>query len=327
MIPPPTPLAASIVVPVYNAQVFLDACLESLSTQDGEFEVIAVDDGSTDGSAALLASWAARDGRVKVLTHPGGANRGVAATRNLGLRQAGGEYIWFVDADDRVRTGAINQLLTIARDRRADVVAFNADECGGAEAPRRVYTQAKPSTDLTGEEWVRLSCQQQECPHLVWLRFYRRAYLEACGLQFREGIVHEDIAWITEGDLRAQRFVYVDTVLYEYCRNPQSITRDESDTSLMRRATSLIEVVDQLRDINRRVPMSDETRTLLSAELVGQGLQVDRLRQHLTDPAMRKRIDERISQADFWRTLWKDASRFTRKRQLAQVMWRELVGR
>ena len=118
-----------------------------------------------------------------------------------------------------------------------------------------------------------------------------------------------------------------DAVLYDYFRNPQSITRNESDASLMRRAESLIEVVDQLRELNERVPMSVETRALLSAELVGQGLQVDHLRQHLTDAAMRKRLDDRLKRTNFWRALWKDATRFTRKRQLAQVMLRESVRR
>jgi hypothetical protein len=73
--------------------------------------------------------------------------------------------------------------------------------------------------------------------------------------------------------------------------------------------------------------MSAETRGLLSAELVGQGLQVDRLRHHLADPAMRQRLDARVKDTNFWRSLWNDATRFTRKRQLAQVMLRDLLHR
>ena len=328
MTPPPNSLLVSIVVPVYNAKTYVDSFMAGLCAQDYRtIEVIAVNDGSTDSSADLLAQWAARDARVIVFSHPENANRGVAATRNLGLRHARGHYVWFVDVDDRVRPGAISHLLSIARDRSADVVAFNAEESGDGVAPRRVYQKPKPAHDLTGQAWVTLSCQQKECPHLVWLRFYRRAYLDECALRFREGIVHEDIAWITEGDLRAQRFVYTDTVLYDYLRNPQSITRDESNPSLMRRAESLFVVVEQLRDINLRVPMSDETRTLLRAELVGQGLQVDRLRQHITDTDQRARIEDRIKRTNFWRALWRDATRFTRKRQLAQVMLRDLLHR
>ena len=328
MIPSPTNPVVSIVVPVYNAVAYLDACMNSLCTQDfAAIEIIAIDDGSTDNSDKILAQWAERDARVVVLSHPQHANRGVAATRNCGLAHARGKYLWFVDADDRVRPGAISHLLALATVGNADVVAFNAEDSGLGTAPHRVYQQPKPATEMTGEAWVTLSCRQKEFPHLVWLRFYRRAYLEACGLRFHEGIVHEDIAWITEGDLRAQRLVYSDAVLYGYVRNAQSITGDESDASLLRRAEGLLVVVDQLRDINQRVPMSAEMRTLLRAELVGQGLQVDRLRQHITDADMRKRIDDGVKQKDLWRTLWKDATRLTRKRQLAQVMLREWLQR
>ena len=325
MIPTLTNPLVSIVVPVFNAKDYVDACLDSLCTQDfHNIEVIAVNDGSTDGSGNLLIQRAAHDSRVIVLTHPGNSNRGVAASRNLGLNRARGAYLWFVDADDRVLPDAVSRLFAVAQERSADVVAFNAEESGAGLRPRRIYQKPKPVNKLTGEAWFALSCQQKECPHLVWLRFYRRAYLQECRLQFREGIVHEDIAWITEGDLRASHFVYSELVLYEYLRNSQSITGNDSDASLMRRAESMFDVVDQLRDINARLSLSAETRSLLRAEWVGQGLQVDRLRQDLTNPAMRKAIDDRLKRTDFWRALWKDATRLTRKRQLAQVMLRDL---
>ena len=326
MIPPPAHPVVSIVVPVYNASAYLDTCLDSLCAQDvRDIDIVVVNDGSTDDSADQLSQWAARDSRVTVHSHPGNANCGVAATRNLGLDHARGEFLWFVDADDRVRPGAISHLLATAKAHAddVDVIAFNASESGPGIESSRVYQQPKPVDRINGEEWVALSCRQKECPHLVWLRFYRRAYLAEIGLRFREGIVHEDIAWITEGDLRAKHFVYTDAILYDYQRNAQSITGNENDASLLRRAEGLITVVEQLRDINQRVGMSAETSKLLRGELVGQGLQVDRLRQHIADTVLRKKIDDRVKGANLWRALWKDATRLTRKRQLAQVMLRE----
>ena len=328
MIPPLIPPVVSIVIPVYNAAAYLDACMESVCTQDfRSIEVVVVNDGSTDNSGDKLSAWAARDSRVVVVAHPENANRGVAASRNLGLCHMRGEYLWFVDADDRVRPGAVAHLVAIAKAQNADVVAFNAEETRAGFPRRNVYQQAKPASVVTGEEWVRLTCRQKESPHAVWLRFYRRAYLELCGLHFCEGNGHDDIPWITEGDLRAQRFVYSDTVLYDYVRNDKSITGSGSGASLLRRAEGLMVVVDVLRDINLRVQMSTETRALLRAELVGQGLQVDRLRRHIADPVLRRRLDERVKRTNFWRGLWKDATRFTRKRQLAQAMLRDLLHR
>ena len=324
MIPPPAHPVVSIVVPVYNATVYLDACLESVCAQDFQrIEIIAIDDGSTDGSGEQLAKWATRDARIRVLSHPGNANRGVAATRNLGLQHLRGEYLWFVDADDRVRPGAISHLVDIADAQRADVIAFNAEETRDGFATRSVYQQPKPAGVVRGEEWVKLSCQQKESPHAVWLRFYRCAYLESCGMSFCAGNGHDDIPWITEGDLRAERFIYVDAVLYDYVRNTQSITGSASSRSLLRRAEGMLVVIDCLRDINQRVPMSDATRKLLRADLVGQGLQIDRLRQHITDPELRKQLNDQVEHKNLWRSLWSDATRLTRKRQLAQVMLRE----
>jgi len=319
--------AVSIVVPVYNAERHLEACLGGILAQDQhDIEVVAVDDGSSDRSRDILSALAASDARLVVLRHEGGANRGVAASRNLGLRRATGEYLWFVDADDRIRPGAVSTLLALARGHRADVVAFNGEECGGGLPSLPIYRKPKPSGVVAGEAWVACGCRQKEWRHFVWLRFYRRGYLRSCGLTFREGIVHEDIAWITEGDLRAARLVYADQILYEYVRNPQSLTRGETDARLLHRAESMFEVIAQLRDINRRCPMTEQTRNLLRSELVGQGVNLDRLRRRIAEPSLRQQLTRRLRREKFWRVLWRDAVSYTRKRQLARILWRETFG-
>lgn len=90
----------SVVIPVYNAEQFLPACLDSVLHQDyPSFEILVIDDGSTDGSAALIDRYAAREPRIVALHQ---RNAGVSAARNRGLTEARGEYIAFVDADDRV---------------------------------------------------------------------------------------------------------------------------------------------------------------------------------------------------------------------------------
>lgn len=98
----------SIIVPVYNTAAYLTACVESVLDQEcSDFEVILVDDGSTDGSADLCDAFAARDARVRVIHQ---ANRGVSSARNKGLDCALGEYLWFCDSDDVVLPGALRAL-------------------------------------------------------------------------------------------------------------------------------------------------------------------------------------------------------------------------
>ena len=92
----------SVVMPYLHAARFLDEAIQSVASQTYErWELLLVDDGSTDGSERIAASWARRQpGRIHCLRHPGGANRGISASRNLGLRSASGELVAFLDADD-----------------------------------------------------------------------------------------------------------------------------------------------------------------------------------------------------------------------------------
>ncbi|MET9871327.1 glycosyltransferase family 2 protein, partial [Streptomyces sp. NPDC006386] len=96
----------SIIVPVYKVQGFLRECLDSVLGQSyGDFEVIAVDDRSPDGSGAILDEYAARDARVRVLHLP--ENVGLGRARNAGLAEAAGDYVLFLDSDDHYTPGLL----------------------------------------------------------------------------------------------------------------------------------------------------------------------------------------------------------------------------
>ena len=89
----------SVIVPVYNVENYLDGCLESLVAQTyQDIEIVCVNDGSTDGSREKLRQWAERDGRVRVIHQ---SNAGVSAARNAGIEAATGEFVCFLDPDDR----------------------------------------------------------------------------------------------------------------------------------------------------------------------------------------------------------------------------------
>ncbi len=99
----------SLVIPVFNSEKYLPACLDSvLSQTHRDLEVICVDDGSSDGSARILADYAARDARVRVLTQE---NRGQAAARNAGAAAGEGEWVGFVDSDDTIQPDMFERLL------------------------------------------------------------------------------------------------------------------------------------------------------------------------------------------------------------------------
>ena len=114
--------AVSIIVPVYNTQEHLDQCISSISKQQfKDFELIIVDDGSTDSSAAICDQWAARDSRIHVIHQ---ANSGVSPARNAGLDAAHGIFVCFVDSDDWLDPNTLNITVGQADRRNADLVAF-----------------------------------------------------------------------------------------------------------------------------------------------------------------------------------------------------------
>ena len=109
----------SVVIPVYNTEKYLPACLDSVLNQTHrDLEVICVNDGSPDGSAAILEEYAARDPRVRVLTQE---NHGLTAAKAAGTAAASGEWIGFVDSDDTVQPNMFERLLTNGEKHSADI--------------------------------------------------------------------------------------------------------------------------------------------------------------------------------------------------------------
>ena len=113
----------SVIIPVYNTERYLSACIESILSQAYlDIELLLIDDGSTDHSGAICDEYAAKDSRVRVSHKEDG---GVSSARNLGLDQARGEYIHFVDSDDLVLQGSYQYISEVIFECSPDVICFN----------------------------------------------------------------------------------------------------------------------------------------------------------------------------------------------------------
>ncbi|MDR2885736.1 MAG: glycosyltransferase, partial [Rikenellaceae bacterium] len=125
----------SFVLPVYNVEKYLARCLDSVLAQDlapDEFEVVVVDDSSTDGSRAVAERYAAADPRIRLLVLS--PNGGVAAARNMALDHARGKYVWPVDPDDFLFPGVAGQMVRTMERQQLDMLALlcrTVDEQGG----------------------------------------------------------------------------------------------------------------------------------------------------------------------------------------------------
>ena len=174
----------TIIIPVYNKRKYLDKCFESIFSQDfGSFEVIAVDDGSTDGSGDLCDHWAAKEPRLHVLHQENG---GVTAARRHGYEHSQGRYIMFADADDAFPPGALSMMHRTITDSGADeVVGTYLDQYGNLhDSGLRGFVEPdRLIRDL-------LALRSHFC--VLWGIIFRRELLDGCLSAPREIVERED---------------------------------------------------------------------------------------------------------------------------------------
>ena len=112
-------ITISVIIPVYNAEKYLPKCLDSVVKQSGTFEIIAINDGSTDGSLEILQNYAKKHKNIKIINQE---NQGVASARNKGLAEAQSKYITFIDSDDWLEPNAFKQMIEIIKKDTPDIV-------------------------------------------------------------------------------------------------------------------------------------------------------------------------------------------------------------
>ena len=177
----------SIVVPAYNVASFIGKCLESLWTQDlpeSGYEVIVVNDGSTDDTLSVIGRFLAAHSNGRVFSQE---NKGLSEARNKGLREARGEYVWFVDSDDWIEKDCLKGICEEALG--SDILAIGAVNYTEGGEQSGVFAYSCPES-LTGDSFLRR--QRDHLNPCVPFYIYRRGFLMANGLSFYPGIYHED---------------------------------------------------------------------------------------------------------------------------------------
>ena len=201
-----------MVVPVYQVRRYLAACLDSLLTQEfGDLEIIVVDDGSTDGSAAIAARYAAQHQRIRVVRTD---NHGLGAARNHGARQAAGEYLAFADSDDVVPPYAYALLVSTLEESGSDLVV-------GSVLQWTSDGLTEPAFLRPAHRRRRLRVSLDEHPAVMhnvfaWDKVFRRAFWERERLAFPEGVRYEDQGTMLEAYLRAGVFDVVVRPVYHW---------------------------------------------------------------------------------------------------------------
>lgn len=216
----------SVIVPVYNVEAYVGACLDALLDQglgDTEYEILCVNDGSTDGSRRILEEYRRKNRQISVIHQ---ANRGLSAARNAGLRAASGAYVYFIDSDDLLERRALGDLYALAAGHDLDMLLFSY---------RRFADGTAPSLTEQTVDAERLSLFQDPMEmrrhrgvpawRTVWNYLVRRSVLEEFGLTFPEGSLFEDEEFNFWLDRCGAACGYLDQKLYHYRQREGSILR------------------------------------------------------------------------------------------------------
>ena len=212
----------SIVVPVYNAAKYLPRCLDSVLTQDySNLEIICVNDGSTDESLSVLQVYVQKDERVKVLSQ---FNQGAAAARNKGIKNATGDYISFIDADDFVAQGLYSYLVQNLQNDLVDIFMFNGvvNNKGGFFSEKNFYHPVAECQNVTCKDFYGIFFGNSG----VCNKIYKRSFIEQNKLLFLQANCFEDIEFWFKSLIAAQAVKVSFKQFYHYCMdNENSVTR------------------------------------------------------------------------------------------------------
>ena len=221
----------SVVVPIYKAENYLPQCVDSILTQTfTDFELLLVDDGSPDRCGKICDAYAAKDNRVRVFHQE---NKGPSAARNLGLAEAVGKYITFVDADDMVAETYLEKLFSAAEAVDASQAICGVIFTWGTTAiPGGHYfgNAVIEQKDILDKIIDPLAFHEDKVQHqglqYVYGRIYRKEIIDRFGLRFDESMRYAE-DWLFNIDFYryAQRVVFVEERLYEYCQRDGSLSK------------------------------------------------------------------------------------------------------
>lgn len=284
----------SAIVPVYKVERYLDICLESLINQTFEdFEVICVNDGSPDNSINILRQYAKLDKRIKIFSQK---NSGLSAARNLGLSQAEGEYITFVDSDDYLSPVAIERMYDNIFQNKSDymfsyVYQVFPDKGVYWEMPnikdftKHIKTPVFSENDLGAEFYLKFI-------YSAWAKMYRKDFIK--DFSFPKGLIFEDFPFFAQCYLNAKKISYDFEPLYFYRKSKDSLISNAGKNFL-----DIFEINKIVTDIFEKSGKMEKYRTILLVSQMETALIRTLETRGLVKKEMFKRLQDAYSKIDF----------------------------
>ncbi len=248
----------SIIIPVYNCQSWILRCLESVRNQglnDEIYEIIIVNDGSTDNTSQVLEEWSKSQKNVIIHNQQ---NQGVSIARNRGIEIASGEYITFIDSDDYLASQGISQLIKIRGDNTPDVILF------GHLSVDSNFKEIEKDNNINNIKSKFYTCEEWVSSHWIhgnpWAQLVRREFILKNNLRFKKVKFTEDLLFNVEIFHCLPSVLHIDLNIYRYYENPISAIRSRSQNhwkSLSKDAIIVLEEIKKIIEIENNTILKD----------------------------------------------------------------------
>ncbi len=243
----------SVIIPVYNMEKYLAKCLDSvISKSDFPYEIVIVNDGSTDASLAIAESY--RERFPSLISIVSTENMGLGSARNTGMDHSSGEYLYFPDSDDSLAPGAIDAIIGCL-DEDFDICIFDSITVSEDGRELRYVRGCRPGTALSLDTYPELLL---ELPN-VWNKIYRRSLFTDHGIRFPGRAWFEDLRTILKLYVYADKIIYKPEAWYRYLLRKGSIT----NSSNAARNLEMIDAMDDLLGFYREQGRYEQLRDVL----------------------------------------------------------------
>lgn len=255
----------SIIVPVYNKEKYLRKCLDSIFAQESDFDVIIINDGSTDGSQRIIDEYSKKHDKIKAYQNE---NRGVAYSRNIGIDKAKSEYFMFIDADDYVKPDLIGTLVE-ALNKNPDVDLFSFSMIKVDTKGHETECTKKPHFNvISGEEAIRKFITAAKTFDTPVAYLYKKDYWTQNDFKYAENRYHEDFGLIPLVILKAGSVISLDYVGYYYVQSDNSIMRTTDNKKTIKKAYDFLYHFDFLLSESKKSDITKQAHDTFNIYLV-----------------------------------------------------------
>lgn len=253
-------LKLSFILPCYNVAPYIGRCIESIENQDipqSEYEVICVDDCSTDETVRKIKEYQAKYPNIQLICHT--ENKTAGGARNTGMDAAKGEYLWFVDPDDAIVENVLGDLSKLIERLKVDILFFNynyIDEEGKAHAIRQFDGEYDM---LNGQDFFLTYCEKKRLAEItsVWREVFSATYIKDNNIHYPEIKSSQDVVFAWHAYLVAPKVTATDMIVYNHIRRSSSTTGSKGKYKTNNVISTSLLYVDEIMQLNRKIMMQE----------------------------------------------------------------------